>query len=112
MAPPLPQLEVKKLKLKAARSVSTGLVKQPPNFDSEKLPVHLPSAFRKQMDQARIPSFDWESVQLPRAHSSLNDEVKLGAFQPADISLMGNSVREPRELRVLQVNAGPRSACP
>ena len=41
------------------------------------------------MDQARIPSFDRESAHLPRAHSSFNGDVKLGAFQPADMTYDG-----------------------
>ena len=89
VASPLPQLEVKKLKPNAAQLVPTELAKQPPIFDSKKPPVHLSSNLKKQMDQARIPSFVRESAQLPRVHSSFNDDVKLDASQPADMTYVG-----------------------
>ena len=38
------------------------------------------------MDQAQIPRFDRELVQLPRAYSSFNDDVVLGDFKPADMT--------------------------
>ena len=41
------------------------------------------------MVRAQIPSFDRELVQLPCRHSSYNDDVKLEAFQAADMTYAG-----------------------
>ena len=41
------------------------------------------------MVRAKIPVFDRELVQLPRRHSSYNDDVKLDAFQAADMTYAG-----------------------
>ena len=57
----------------------------------------MPLTFKKQMDQARIPRLGRELIQLPRVHSSYNDDVKMGAFQPADMTYAGkqrNGIRE------------------
>ena len=49
------------------------------------------------MDQAQIPRFNRELVQLPRVHSSYNDDVKLDSYQPADMSYAGKQRRGIRE---------------
>ena len=49
------------------------------------------------MDCARIPRFDRELAQLPRAHSPYNGDVKMDAFQPADMTYAGNQRKGIRE---------------
>ena len=66
-------------------------------FNSKTPPVHLSSIFKKQMGQAQIPPFDREIPQLPRVRSSFNDDVKLDAFQPADMTYAGKQRKGIRE---------------
>ena len=87
-ASPLPQLEVKKLKT-TADPVNPTLPQKPLIFDSKTPAVHLPHILREQMVCAKIPIFDRELVQLPRRHSSYNDDVKLDTFSAADMTYAG-----------------------
>ena len=45
------------------------------------------------MKQAATPRLDRRIIQLPRAHSSYNDDVKLDAFPTADMTRAGNQRR-------------------
>ena len=88
----------KRPKPNSAPLVSTNLVEQPLIFDAKKPTFHLSSTFKKQMGPARIPSFARESAQLPRVHASLNDDVKLDAFQPADMAYTGKQRKGIRDV--------------
>ena len=61
--------------------------------NSDAAPTHLPPGFGKQMKQAEIPRLDRGIIQLPRVHSSYNDDVKLDAFFPADMTYAGRQRR-------------------
>ena len=66
-------------------------------FDSSAPAAHLPSIIKRQMEQATIPRLDRALVQLPRLHSSFNDDVKLDSFLPADMTYAGKQRRGIRE---------------
>ena len=49
------------------------------------------------MQQAEIPRLGRRLIQLPRMRSSYNDDVKLDAFAPADMTYAGKQRRGIRE---------------
>ena len=48
--------------------------------------ARLSPEFGKQMKQAEIPRLDRRLIQMPRVHSSYNDDVKMDAFFPSDMT--------------------------
>ena len=64
-----------------------------PNAD----PTQLSPEFGKQMKQAGIPRLRRRLIQLPREHSSYNDDVEMDAFCPFDMTYSGKQRRGIRE---------------
>ena len=70
------------------------------------------------MKRAEIHRLDRRPIQLPREHSSYNDDVKQGAFCPADMTYAGKQrmgvreISEPRSSTQDRVRRAPNERFP